>query len=517
MADTTTLSNNLRKAQFAFDAIDSEFSGQWGPESALKRYEPGTPQYIAALKQYKKLKPQHEAAKKALEAAQTAYEKVASEKKATDSRGKEVDAIKRQENAAKMELQRARDLNDTAAIAAAQKKIEDARSALVTLNQKPIDSGNKTPEPEPGKEPGNLYADYTLGSDGSVTNKDGIDSYFIGDPDDKGEIAQTPYTSLAKARDGFMAKYSQPGQIAELQKQLLASGYIKESQIKDRTWIQGVDELIKEYTFQSVSDIKYGGVKEPKGLTDFLKVKKASSAGASKTYRVITTRSEAKKMLDEYYTDLMGRNATPEETDTFYNQLHTAENKATQVNVGGTQTGSVLQDADRLMIAANVAKKSLRGSDVDEILKAKTGSQAAIDIADLQREAAAYGIDMPAAEALKRVAAGVGQKEYLAKQKERLRQLSMTVHPYLKDHIAAGGTVKDVADVYAYAKSTKLGVPVPTSTQDKDVMAALAAGKTTTDFERELQSNPLWRRTEEARTKADDFVNTMLKTFGLVG
>jgi hypothetical protein len=133
----------------------------------------------------------------------------------------------------------------------------------------------------------------------------------------------------------------------------------------------------------------------------------------------------------------------------------------------------------------------------------------------MQKYAARYGIDMTPAEALKRVADGIGQDNYAAKQQERLRQLSMTLHPYLKDHIAAGGTVQDVADAYAYAKSSKLGVAIPTSTKDKDIMKAIASGKTIADFDRELQADPLWRRTDEARKLASDFTSTMLKTFGL--
>ena len=122
---------------------------------------------------------------------------------------------------------------------------------------------------------------------------------------------------------------------------------------------------------------------------------------------------------------------------------------------------------------------------------------------------------MTPAEALKRVADGIGQKNYAAKQQERLRQLSMTLHPYLKEHIAAGGTVEEVANSYAYTKSSKLGITVPTSTKDKDIMNAIASGKTLADFDRELQADPLWRKTDEARKLSADFTSTMLKTFGL--
>jgi hypothetical protein len=46
-------------------------------------------------------------------------------------------------------------------------------------------------------------------------------------------------------------------------------------------------------------------------------------------------------------------------------------------------------------------------------------------------------------------------------------------------------------------------------------MSAVASGKSVVDFERELQMDPLWRKTPEARKVANDFANTMIQTFGL--
>jgi hypothetical protein len=46
-------------------------------------------------------------------------------------------------------------------------------------------------------------------------------------------------------------------------------------------------------------------------------------------------------------------------------------------------------------------------------------------------------------------------------------------------------------------------------------MSAVAGGKSVVDFERELQMDPLWRKTPEARKAASDFANTMIQTFGL--
>lgn len=394
-----------------------------------------------------------------------------------------------------------------------QNKLEEAKAkqAQIDLILRPE---TKTTDGDGNIVDKALYDGYTLNADGSITNEKGFVSYFVGAPDSKGEIAQTPFTSLAEARDVFLKNYTQPGAIAALQKQLLTSGYVKSQNIKDGTWVLGVDKLIQDYTYQSVSDVKYSGIKEPLSLTTFLERKKPS-AGTSTPFRTITTRGDAKKLLDGYLTDLIGSGATAEEEVAFYNELNKAENKAVKYTSAGMTTGSVLTEGDRLTIAAKVARKRLRGTNVDELLKSNIGSTVALDIASMQKYAAKYGIDMTPAEALKRVADGIGQENYAAKQQERLRQLSMTLHPYLKEHIAAGGTVADVADVYANSKLYKLGVAVPSSTKDKDVMNAIANGKTIADFERELQSDPLWRRTDEARKLSTDFTSTMLKTFGL--
>lgn len=536
MADMTRLSDDVRRAQYAFDDIDKEFSGQWSPANALKRYDTTSPQYKAALKSYKELKPKYEAAKKALDAAKAAYEKASDAAKTVDTTNKATKQTGSVLDKAKEEYQKALDTEDAdaiqatkAALDAARTAHETAKTAVPSVPSSAIDPtmGPVTPEVAAKSDYANQY---TLQADGSVVAVGGVRQWLVTVPKAskafgvKSEDALTPFDSPVKARDAFLSAYGTGNKLEGLKQQLHTSGWITTAMMTDGTWVKGVDDFISQYSANAIRQMKYEGKKTPDTISSFLAQKATgvgTGTGGSTSYaRTITTRGDAKKMLDEYMTDLLGRPSTNQEQDDFYTQLHSAENKAVVTYSKGTTTGSVLTDADRVLLVAGVARKTLKGTDVDKLLDpllTPKGSQAAIDIAALQKTAASYGIEMPAAEALKRVAAGLGQKDFISKQEERFKQTAIQLHPNLKEHITAGGTVAEVADQYAYAKQSKLGVTIKTSTQDKDVMDAVASGMTLADFKRAMQAKPEWARTEEAHNTAADFTNTILQSFGFGG
>ena len=513
--ETQKVENDIQFYQDKLATLEYSLYGYGSPGYNMNKYKTTSSRYAEAKKDFDEVFPEYQRKKKELET------KISGLKTELDVIVKKEDVVKKAKKAkeeidkAKDDIQRAKDARDVEAQQVAEKKLEAAR---IKRNQAEAASEGKATEGTVTEEDGNIYADYTVDRQGSVTNKDGLTVVFVETKNKQGDILPKEYTSSASARDAFLKNYSQPGQLDQLKKDLIASGYLKESEKNSPNWIGSVDDLIIAHTRKSVVDVKYNGLKQPMTIDLFIKEKKTGTGtgGGTKTYREYSSRGDATRMLDGYFNDLLGYGATPEEEDAFYKELNAAENKAFRtVTDGRVGVGGYLQDADRLLIAAKIAKKAIKNTDLDLLLKSGQGSQVAMDIADLQTTANEYGIDMPAAEALKYVVNGIGQKDYLLKQQERLRQLSMTMHPYLKEHITAGGTVKDVADQYAKRKAAKLGITITESIKDTDIMNAVATNMSTAAFDIEMQKKPEWRFSSEAKQVADDFANTMLETWGL--
>ena len=393
-----------------------------------------------------------------------------------------------------------------------QNKLQEAEAKQAEIDAilKPKSEAQKDAKDEANLEE-DKFSEFTV-TDGIVTGEGGSQVVFVDVVDGKGNITPTAYKSKAEARGAFLKNYSGKDQIKNLQAQLLSSNYIKASQIADGTWINGLDSMLVARSAKIVSDVKYG-FGSPISAEEFLKTKKESGS-TTKIYRNLSTRGDARQQIDDYLMDLTGSRATDEEYEEYYKLLNSEEKRQTMTSSGGTTTGDVMTDAERFVIAAKVARKRLKSTDVDVLLSAKKGSQVAMDISALQELAADYGIDMTPAEALKQVTIGIGQKNYLEKQQERLKLIAKKMHPGLADHIDAGGTVLDIANTYARAKFNKLGVVVKSPTKDKDVMDAVASGKSIAQFDKEMQGNPMWRFTDEAREISADFLDTIGKMWG---
>jgi len=507
--------NNDVSIDYKIEKLQTRLYGLYGNSGLAAALDDVAAEKGETSAEYKKLKTEFDTKQAELNLLKVEATKEFEEKKSVKNKAKEEKAAaaqKKKDDAAiallESQAASARRRNDEATAKAKEEE-------LATLKAPKDASG--APIVSDATEVGNIYADYTVDAKGNIQSPRGA-VLLVETKTKEGDIQPKEYNSTASAREAFLKAYSQPGQLDQLKKDLIASNYLKESNKNSPNWFFSVDDLILAHTRKSVIDVKINGLKQPMTIDFFIKEKKTGTGtgGGTKTYREYSSRGDATRMLDGYFNDLLGYGATPEQEDAFYKELNAAENKAFRtVTDGRVGVGGYLQDADRLLIAAKIAKKAIKNTDLDLLLKSGQGSQVAMDIADLQTTANEYGIDMPAAEALKYVIAGIGQKDYLLKQQERLRQLSMTMHPYLKEHITAGGTVKDVADQYAKRKAAKLGVTVTESIKDPDIMRAVANNMSTTDFDIEMQKKPEWRFSAEAKQVANDFANTMLETWGL--
>jgi hypothetical protein len=388
----------------------------------------------------------------------------------------------------------------------------------------------------------NKFKGYSVNTDGTVTGPgpdktNGIRTYFVQEKNADGSYSVSPYTSIVTARNAFLENYAEPGEIDALKQQLLARTFINKKQLESDDWLSGVDIMIAKFTRDLVTAVQYEGSKGLAFDSWFASAKGGAGSGSTSkagtfkdTDLNLTTIGDAYEEINDYMVDALGREATQEEKDAYFKEINQREKKSAVETVSvrdatgkitkTTRTGAKVTPEERLNARNAIVIKALGNTDAAELLKSGKGSQVAIQIGQLQKAAANYGQPMSAGEALKYVIEGGTERDALQKQTERMRLNSMTMYGNLKDHIRDGGNVKDIADQYALIKAKKLGIPVTDAFNDKDVKAALTKDgglMSTAEFARQMQANPLWRQTEEARDVASDFANTILKSFGFMG
>ena len=494
--------------------------------------------------QKRKIQAQFDTLKKEYDKLKTQIESIQQEEKAFEDI-QDTQKIEKQRVSAQKQAQRNIDiytgLLDTATRTGNAADIEKYTNSLTAANSSYIQSTtSQNPPPPPkgaaGQDP--YVTDLTVTTDprngnivlSALENKVAKQAFIVVNPK-TGESIPDPltkkgyFTSIDKARNALLA-VTPPSEIAKLKSNLINSGYLKQSSVNDPiAYISALNDSIAKYSIDSVSIYQNNpkGSKFPK-FNDYLVSNKVGGGGSKSTfYQVITTRADAKEKLNEYFTENLGFAPTSAQQDEYFNKLNLAENKSRQIttttSAGTVQTGSVFSDTDRILIAAQVAQKSLKGLDVNKVIGSKTGSQLALDIDSLLETAGDYAIPYTAAQALRDLSIGLGQENNVAKQKARLMQTAQIIHPTLKDHIAAGGNVRQVANTVASWKSQKLGVAVPDSTKDKDVMAAInnpGGMMSKPQFDMQMQGKKEWGLTEEARGIASNFVETIGRSFGFI-
>ena len=503
----------------------------------LNKAKPGTARHTDLKSKYDLAKADADKYEKERLTRKTEIDTAKSKEKETKIANKEKTSAKADIPQLEFAIQAAINAGDKAAQTKAEAALKVAKDKA---------AGIKTPQAaEDGAQEGGLeevannkFKDYTINSNGSVTNKNGIVAYFVSVKNPDGSSTLQEYASIATARDAFLKNYSAPGALDKLKQQMRSRNFISAKQLANGEWLSRLDQMLGKYTFDAVSAVKYGGAKNAPLIDAWFNSARGGEGGSGTskggtfkdTDLDLTTVGDAYREINDYMIDSLGREATQQEKDAYYQDINAREKKsavstvavrdATGKITSSTRTGDFVTADERLNSKNAIVIKALEGTDAGSILSSAKGSQVAVQISLLQKAAADYGQPISAGEALKYVIAGGTQKDAIAKQTERMRLNAMTMFGNLKDHIRDGGTVKDIADQYARIKSLKLGMPITDAFNDKDVISAITKEgglMSTAEFGRQMQANPLWRQTDEARNTAADFANTILKSFGFMG
>jgi len=455
---------------------------------------------------------------------------VASEKE-KESKSKTEESI----DSLKARLEQAKRMKDPAAVQSAQDALDTATTALTGKASASTAEPTSTDVLFIPSWKNNNQPEYRIDADPKkgVIDKTGKTVYFV---INKAGQTSNALASLADARNFITSNYTAVDW-DNLKKQLVASSYLSKKAYESNDAVAFNAAFNSAIFANSVNNVQ--NIIEKKNnsnfvpFTDFLNGQKTTGGTESlaSTDKItgfdISTRPEADREADAYFMELQGQVATQAQKDSYFKALHAEELAAESGFVYTTDakgkrvkevtSGYNLTAADKLVIAAKVAGKSLGVISLEDLQK--NGSGIAQSITSVQTLANKYGIKLSAADALEYVKDGLlkGGDNDNKVATERIKQLSMQLYPNLKEFITTGGLPIDIANTFAKLKTTKLGITIPDAMADSDVVTAMGNNTNQNDFNRMLQSKPQWRNTPEAHSIIADMLNLVGKTYGRIG
>ena len=488
-------------------------------------------------KEYKEAKAKFDATQKEYKAAVSALAKIkakidsqTAKEKADAAKAKSVTSAKSEIATLEMQIAAAREQNKPALeVQALQNRLDVLRGVVSGT------STAQTPAVLTDTNSLNEWDKYTVNTKyGTVTAPGGTPVYFANTKGTDGKSAIQGFASMSEARTAFLKNYTTETQLTSLKNQLVKSGYLKADQVNTSEWLGGVDTMLAEYTYATMVNYKYQGVKTPPLITSWLPTRASGVSGTDQAgtstipTTSLSTRLETNRDADEFFQDWLTRPATPEEKDAYFAAVNKAESlavnkRSTTRNAKGEVTnvvdqGGFLTDGDRLIIAAQIAKPSLANIDIDALLAG--GGKLAQNINDLNAYSASMGLPRDNKYILQ-AATEMLSADGLTVQKEKIKNEAMLHFKSLASHIQAGGNVQTAAQVYQKIRSNILGtseVPVTDLTKDKGLMAAMGGSSlmNLADWEKMLYKDPLFAKSPYAHEQGAAHVSTLLKSFGLM-
>jgi len=327
-----------------------------------------------------------------------------------------------------------------------------------------------------------------------------------------------------------------------LRKMLYERGFMGEKDYVTRSESAFNGAILKsanEHSVENVQKFTVAGQSNFNAYSSWLSGKNAYTGGSNiDTEKVATSRSEADQDINEFFFGMLGRDATEDEKNKYFNAVQLEEkNAARKAKVSGstvTVTDTRLTEQDYARIKASVLKPSVLGTPLEKITEGNGSIAQGVTL--LKQYAADFGINRTSKELLDDVLEGmkVGgalTEGNLDQQKQRIRTLAKARYTNIANLLDEGVKVSDIANQFAYYKGKVLGIADNSvSIFDEDIQMALdnkdASGKSQggvmslTDYKKLLRTNPktkpLWLKTPEAREEASGYASNILRMFGLM-
>jgi len=326
-----------------------------------------------------------------------------------------------------------------------------------------------------------------------------------------------------------------PGGMDALFEKLYKNGLLSEETYKSKNvsaddFNKGLLYSVRKFSIETVDKYTLKGDKTPVNFTDFLSTGFKPAKPTSKTTyeSIVTKRQDAAEDADQFFMANLGRNATKEEENAYYELLRDAEKKAVQATtakydadgnqIGRTQTGDLMSDLDKTLLLGKVAGKAIQGSDINTLLTA--GGAAAKDVNFILSYARNYGVVLTREQAMNYVANNFRKGQNIDASRTKILQIAKSQPQYaaIADKITNDVSVKELAGNYIYQKAQTLELNMDSiDVFDKDIQDGLTGNLSMTDFNKRLRKNPAWANTKNAKEEAANYATDILKSFGLMG
>lgn len=363
-----------------------------------------------------------------------------------------------------------------------------------------------------------------------VSGPDGIEHFIYVSPDGS-SVENYNYDNV---RNKITADYvKRDGDLEKLRRALYDKNFITKADFESKDnskFNEGLQNAIRIFGTDQIDAMRLGTQKQYMTFDSYLNSLSRSGVGSkvsTDVSRRITTRADAIQEANERFYTYLGRPATKAEANDYYEKLHAAETKAavkrTGVSSDGsssvTETGSLIDDVDKFEIFGSVAAKAVKGTDIEQLLKA--GGQTAIQMDTLKQHAADYGYQLSDKDALKMVNDIFTKRgTTIDNLKSRIENTSKSLYQNL--NLQPDVKVSDIGNNYARWKEEILELPAGSvSIFDNDVQAALhndgkPGPRNLEVYKTTLRKDPRWQYTRNAKEEAAKFGTNILTAFGLM-